>query len=420
MLTCFMLKNKLRGDARVKKEALALKAGGWDVTILCWEEPGAPRSEDWRGIAIRRLKFRSAVAVSITNGLDEPGGRPGLATALLKNLRRSRTARMTMDFIRNAVFDVRLFFSALRTHADVVHAHDLDTLAPAWAAALLMRARLVYDSHELWLGSARYLRETGILGRLRDRLTERLLIRRADAVIAVTRGRIGVMREMYPGLAVDLVENCPEAIPDLPPGGLLDGMRGGGGPIVLYQGAIAYERGLEQLIEACGLIPSGSARVVMIGPDITVGVLPESAARKDVNGILTILPPVPSEKLPEITASADIGLILFRNTCPNHLYSLPNKLYEYMMAGLPIIASDLPEMAELIGRERCGILIDPEDPESIAGGILELASDGGRRAELGRNGRTAAMARYTWPAQAAVLTGIYDRFRKVGQAGGKP
>ncbi|MDM7993786.1 MAG: glycosyltransferase family 4 protein [Candidatus Fermentibacter sp.] len=418
MRTCFMLKNRLRGDARVKKEALALKAAGWDVTVLCWEEPGAPREEDWNGISVRRLRFRSAAAASITDSLDSEPHPRGPLRAALSRLRHSRARRRAADFFRNAVFDVRLLASALRTGACVVHAHDLDTLMPARAAALLLGARLVYDSHELWLGSARYLRETGAVGRLRDRLAERLLIRRADAVIAVTRGRIGVMEEMYPGIRIELVENCPEAIPELPPRGRLDGVPEDGGPIVLYQGAIAYERGLEKLIEACGLLPAGSVRVVMIGPDATSGVLPAMARERDVNGVLSILPPVPSEKLPGVTASADIGLILFQNTCPNHYYSLPNKLYEYMMAGLPIIASDLPEMADLICRERCGMLIDPESPRAIARGILGLASDGAARAEMGGNGRAAALARYTWPAQAAVLTGIYGRFAGCGARGG--
>jgi len=102
LLTCFMLKNRLRGDARVKKEALALKAAGWDVTILCWEEPGAPRSEEWNGISIRRLKFRSIAASSITESLDSarsPGGRVHEA---LSRLRRSRARRRAADFYRNA------------------------------------------------------------------------------------------------------------------------------------------------------------------------------------------------------------------------------------------------------------------------------------------------------------------------------
>lgn len=420
MRTCLMLKNRLRTDARVKKEALALRAAGWEVTILCWEEPGAPGEEDWNGIRVKRLRFRSAASVSMTETLDDPSGRRGPLGGILSLLRHSRARRRATDFLRNALFDFRLLFATLPVKADVIHANDLDTLLPAWAAAAAGRARLVYDSHELWLGSARYLRETGPIGRLRDRLVERLLIRRADAVIAVTRGRIGAMREMYPGIDIHLVENCPDPAPELPVSNYLADLTGGtpDPPIVLYQGAIAYERGLERLIEACGLLPPGSVRVVMIGPDMTSGVLPGRARRDDVNGVLTILPAVPSEKLALVTVSADIGLILFQNTCPNHYYSLPNKLYEYMMAGLPIIASDLPEMSELLTREGCGILVDPEDPADIARSILSLAADPDGRLELGTKGRAAALARYTWPLQAEVLVGLYAGLAPA--AGGSP
>jgi len=407
---CMMLKNRLRGDARVKKEALSLKSAGWDVTIICWQEPGVADDEDWNGIRVRRIRYRSAMAARVTGGLDSDGGTRNLAGRFLSALRHSRTRRRAADFFRNAVCDLRLLSTALEAKPDVLHANDLDTLLPAWAASRLCRARLIYDSHELWLGSARYLRETGFVGRLRDRLVERRLIRRADAVIAVTPGRIGAMERMYPGLHIDLVENCPYPAPDRRRSSYLDDVLGGGeGPIVLYQGAISFERGLENLIDACGLLPRGSVRVVMIGPDMTSGILPGMAKARDVNGVLSILPAVPSERLPEVTASADMGLILFQNTCPNHYYSLPNKLYEYMMAGLPIIASDLPEMSDLIMRERCGVLVDPEDSGAIAGRILELASDPGLREEMGERGRRAALERYTWRDQEASLLGVYSR-----------
>jgi glycosyltransferase involved in cell wall biosynthesis len=126
-----------------------------------------------------------------------------------------------------------------------------------------------------------------------------------------------------------------------------------------------------------------------------------------------MLPPVPSEKLPELTADADVGLILFRNTCLNHYYSLPNKLYEYMMAGVPIIASDLPEIARVIREYDIGRLVDPDDPSSIAAAIRGMAADRGALAESGRRARQAALAHHTWAVQEAVLLDIYSNLKRI-------
>jgi len=330
-------------------------------------------------------------------------------------LRRNPVRRFFADRWRNVAYDIKLIAAALSTHPDVIHANDLDTLAVSWAAARLCGARLVYDSHELWLGSARYLRETGAAGRFRDRLTERLLIGAADAVIAVTRGRGEIMKTMYPRMKGPwIVENCPHPTAETAPTGILRGMLGIGDDtvLVLYQGIIAWERGLEQLLDAAPLLRGTGVRIALVGHDVTGGALPARAASPELRGLLDLLPPVPSEKLPELTADADAGLILFRNTCLNHYYSLPNKLYEYMMAGVPIIASDLPEIARVIREYDIGRLVDPDDPRSIAGAIREMAADRQALAGYGSRARQAALAHHTWAVQESVLLDVYSKLSR--------
>ncbi len=415
MQVVMLVKNRLVSDARVKKEALSLRDAGHRVTVVCWQEPGRPVREDWNGIAVVRTRIRSKAAAAVTTGLDS--GRRGPLASALTAVRRSTSARKTIDFWRNALNDFRMLRAARSVRADVYHANDLDTLLVSRLAAVRARARLVYDSHELWLGSTRYIRETGPVGRLRDRLTERLLVRRADAVIAVTPGRAREMSRMYPGLVVDVVENCPDATPEARESRYLPDRLGvpEGTPIALYQGSIALERGLENLIRACSLLPRGAVRVAMIGPDMTGGRLSAMATGSGLGDVLTVLPPVPSEDLPMVTASADMGLILFQNTCPNHYYSLPNKLYEYMMAGIPVVAADLPEMRRVIEEEGCGVLTDPEDPAAIAAAIAGLAADPPRMRSMGGRGRSAALSRYTWSRQQVVLTAIYGRLAAAGR-----
>ena len=148
-------------------------------------------------------------------------------------------------------------------------------------------------------------------------------------------------------------------------------------------------------------------KFIIIGMDAWNGTLQEMAEKEGLSDRLMFLPPVPSEKLPEITVDADMGFILFRNTCLNHYYSLPNKLYEYMMAGIPVIASGFPELKAVIEQTGCGITVDPESPAQIFSAVKELSENPAARQRMSDAGRKAAMKQYNWEPQRNRLTGLY-------------
>lgn len=407
---CMIVQNQLWNDARVKKEALSLRDSGWAVTIVARPEEGHARSEEWEGVRVLRPRYRSALTDGLRQGFDAGGRTSSAARRLLGAVRRNPVRRFLSDLIRNFLFEAKFLGAALSARADVYHANDLDTLLVGWLASRIRRARLVYDSHELWLGSVRYLRETGALGRLRDRLIERSLACSADAVIHVTPGRGVEMGRMYPRLRrLFIVENCPEASNPV----RTDALRRAAGIrddrlLFLYQGVLANERGLEQLLLAARLLGGEHLAILLLGHDCTEGRLPALASAPDLRDLVFLLPPVRSEELPALTAGADVGMVLFRDTCLNHRYSLPNKLYEYMMAGIPILASDLPEIARVIRSSRCGVLVDPESPGSVAGAMKAMAGDRSALAEMGARGRTAALERHCWSVQRGILERVYS------------
>jgi len=135
------------------------------------------------------------------------------------------------------------------------------------------------------------------------------------------------------------------------------------------------------------------------------------AVSMGVSEKVIFLPPVPSEELPEITVDADMGFILFRNTCLNHYYSLPNKLYEYMMAGVPIISSNFPELNRVISEVGSGLTVNPEAPEEICDAIEKLADDQEMRGKMSSNGRGAALQKYNWEPQSKILRDLYRELR---------
>lgn len=413
---CMVVKNRLSNDARVKKEMKALAEDGWRVTVIAMPEKGAPPRESEGRVTIVRPRIYSRKKELLREKVARVSAREdtSLKARLVRSVRSNPLRRFVADLQRDIPWELRLRNAALNARADVYHANDLDTLEICGIAAARNRARLVYDSHELWLQSSRYLIATNPFNRVRLRRIERRYIRDASAVIAVTPMRGEEMRRMYPDMGrLEIIENAPEPLEALPARGTLRSLAGIGPeePVALYQGVICPERGLEELIRAAALAVDTKLRFVVIGMDAWNGTLQQMAEEAGLSERITFLPPVPSEELPGITVDADMGFILFRNTCLNHYHSLPNKLYEYMMAGVPVIASGFPEMKRVITETGCGITVDPETPEEIFLAAKNLAENPGERERMSKAGRKAAMDTHNWTAQKKKLISLYRELR---------
>ncbi|MCK5841671.1 MAG: glycosyltransferase family 4 protein [Candidatus Sabulitectum sp.] len=413
---CMVVKNRLSNDARVKKEMAVLAADGWQVTVIAMPEAGLPREENRNGIRILRPPVFSETKESLRRQVVQASEKSdnSFKAKVIRSLRQNRLRRLFADLTRDIPWEKRLRDAALEVDADIYHANDLDTLQICGSAAARKNARLVYDSHELWLESSRYLIATHPLNRIRLKRIERKYIYKTDAVIAVTPLRGEKMQQMYPAMKnLQIVENAPEKLEKLPSAGKLRDMINAApdAVIALYQGVLCPERGLEELLKAAKLTTNPAVRFVIIGMDTWNGTLQRMAANMGLKDKVIFLPPVPSEELPEITVDADMGFILFRNTCLNHFYSLPNKLYEYMMAGVPIIASDFPEMKRVLNEVESGITVDPDSPEEISHAVETLAAHPAMRKKMKDRGRTAAMDRYNWEPQSIIFRDIYRKLR---------
>ena len=409
---CMVVKNQLWNDARVKKEAISLTEAGFNVTIVARTEEGCPTEETWKNIRILRPPKDSARREVLRKKVIGASAKKNnsLKSRIIRLLRRNRFRRFLTDLKRDIPWEYRLYRAALSTGADIFHANDLDTLFICANAAGKLGAKLVYDSHELWLESSRYFIATSALNRLRYRITEKILTPRTDAVIAVTPSRGEVMKKLYPSIRkLVIIENSTDPIEKLQESSYLRNRLGipVSVPVILYQGIICPERGLDKLLEAASILRNEDIAIVIMGHDAWQGKLHRMHSEMNLKDSVFLLPPVPSETLPEVTVSADVGLILFENTCLNHYYSLPNKLYEYMMAGLPIIASDFPEMARIINNHNCGILVDSTDAEAIASGIRVLVNSPDEMRQMGIRGRKASLDKYNWPVEEKKLVDLY-------------
>jgi glycosyltransferase involved in cell wall biosynthesis len=410
--------NNLIHDARVRKEARTLTEAGYDVTVLAVHDPGrTPREERVQGFRIvrlsrsilgvsrreimARLRDRPVAAPSPQARSTRPGPprRPTVRARLLSLV--ETTVRLSVYPLRRVLVYLRFVRAALRTRAGVYHAHDLNTLLMAWTGSRLGRGRLVYDSHEVATDRA------NMKLRWWARFLEGRLIHAADAVVCTNRTRADYTQQLY-GLAPPVILRNLPAYNEPEPSGLLHERLGlpAGAKVVLYQGGIQAGRGLEQLMEAAPAIPG--ALIVLLGSGRFKPAFERRVAERGMGGKLFFHDAVPVDELPQWTMCAYLGLQILQNTCFNHYSSLSNKLLEYLMAGVPVVASDLPEMRRVIEETGAGVLVDASDPAAIAEAVNRLLADEALREEMAQRARQAR-GRYCWEREEQVLVDLYAR-----------
>jgi glycosyltransferase involved in cell wall biosynthesis len=243
-------------------------------------------------------------------------------------------------------------------------------------------------------------------------LPERLVIGRADAVITVCDSIADELAKRYHIIRPHVVRNVPEYQPVWQPVDLHKRLNiADDVPLVIYQGAVTANRGLEQLIDAMVLLDRIAFIVLGDGP--LLGFIRRLVYQRDLDNRVHLLGRVPLADLPSYTAGADIGVSLIQNACLSYYYCLPNKLFEYLHAGLPVVVSNFPEMGRVVRQFNVGELANPADPAEIAAAIRRILDDPACYGRRGLNARTAA-AHFTWALEARQLLQVYRQLDKGG------
>lgn len=361
-------------DSRVLKSAETLREAGAEVLVVGL----APRSS---GLAPGLDRTPQGLPLHRTRDLDLTAPAAPSGTSVASRARRAghdlfmrgyRTARL-VRYWTGAVQAARRF------QVDVVHANDGNTLAPALALRLLTGSRIVYDSHELW--TRRNARAGRWLAPGVEALIERWGVRGADAVITVSPSIADWLQRHYRlDRTPALVRNIPlwTGQPPTPGQGRLRSLAGlsSADRVVSYCGGIVTGRGLEETIEALAHLPE-DVHLVMLGfgsPDY-LRALRERAGRHGLRARVHVVPPVPGPEVPRTLADADVAVVFVRPIVLSYRYSLPNKLFESIHAGLPIVAADLPDTAALVRRYGVGEVFSSAEPEDLAAAIERVLAD---------------------------------------------
>jgi len=441
--------NPMTADTRVDKEAAALAGAGYDVTVVATLLPGLPQHEDRDGFTIVRLPYRHTVkdrvvarsaarmgearcraaALSMIRQqsagglLDRAayarhasasvvGYARGKATWALggATLRTARTALLPLEYWQGIVARV----PTLVPRCDVIHAHDLGPLAAAVRLARQWerqdpgspRPKVMYDSHELYVEQfTKWLpREKRFWS-----AHERLMIRRADAVITVSDGIAHELQTRY-ALAERprVVLNSPPADSSGPltparPDVRVDAGVGANLPLAVYAGAIKAGRGVDELVAALAEADFHLA-VVGSGTPAYLRELTKKAADAGAGARLHLLDPVPAKTLTRYLSTADVGVHPLPDTCLNHRLALPNKLFDYVFSGLPVVVADLPEMARFVSKHGLGATYPSGNAGRLGAAIVAVAARD-HAPDLHR-----LRSAYGWERQGAVLQRLYGEF----------
>ncbi|HEY4203131.1 MAG TPA: glycosyltransferase [Devosiaceae bacterium] len=307
------------------------------------------------------------------------------------------------QIIKYIEFVFAVLWMVVAQKAGIINVHSVALLPLGCVAKILVRGRLVYDAHELETETAglRGVRKRGA------KIIERALVKFCDLVIVVSPSIERWYRESYNIVNVVTIGNMPRYRRGEPSDIIRDRLRiPFGKRILIYQGGFSRGRGIEELVAAAPALNDIGYVVVFMGFGRLQSFIEDSA--KSASNIY-FLPSVNSDEVLKFTASADIGVSSLSNAGLNHQYALPNKLFEYVMAGVPVIVSNLKEMSAFVHENRVGVSVDSWSPSSIVAAVSEI--DAMRGPELQERLRLVGKES-SWESQEPKLVKAYDDYVK--------
>ena len=375
-----LLSNPFRPDPRVLKEATGLHSAGYRVTIICWDRSAELPQEERHISGIRIIRIHTVPSAY------------GLGVKQLLRIPRFWAA-------------VWPLLNQLKP--DILHCHDFDTLPVGLVWGKLHKLPVIYDAHEYFAELCRP-RLTGLLGSLiyyGIRFAEMMCTKFTSGVITVDEFLAEIFHRRNRRVIIIGHYPSPHLFNHTAPVFSRQVLH------LLYIGRLSQDRGMLAYISIlrCLLQSGVNARLILAG--VFTPAEEEALIRSNLDGIedrVEITGWIPYESIPELLYKCDVGLAILQ-PIPRYVNALPVKLFEYMAAGLPVIASNFPAISHLVATHDCGILVEPDSPpEFIADQIIHWRRSPSIPARLGENGREAIVHFYNWELLLQKLVALYE------------
>ena len=302
-------------------------------------------------------------------------------------------------------YNLRLFFFLLCRRFDIYHSNDLDTLLPMWLTSFIFKKKLVYDSHEYFLGvpeiQNRYFVkkvwssiESFIFPKLKYVFTVNKSI--SDLYFKDYKVRPLVIRNLPNKSSLIKVKTKKDL-------GLPDNKK-----VVILQGSgINVDRGAEELLEAISIQDDFFLSVV--GKGDIVDKLKKRCAKSDLVDKVLFVPTLPYSQMMQFTLNSDVGVSLDKNNNINYKFSLPNKIFDYSKAEIPFVSTNLVEIRKITEEFHTGVLISSTSPESIIEGLnkaIALKKSKNFISNIAKMNSTL-----NWESESVSLIKTYEKFK---------
>ncbi len=294
-----------------------------------------------------------------------------------------------------------------------VYAADLNCLRAGYRVSRRAGVPFLYDSHEYFLSRAEHQWmhwSRRVVDRWLCRRLERTHFPKIETTIGVSQSIVDAFKERSPNGSYLCVRNLPmhgSGPPPLERTSLIVDQLGlePSTRIALYIGFITGGRGITELIESARYLPEGVI-VALLGGGRQLEEQQEFARTLGVDHKVRFLGQVPQSDVLRYAAAADCGVSLIQPTCLSYEWSLPNKIFQYIHGGLPVLCSDFPDMGDVVRRWDVGAVVDPTDSRAIADAIVRLVSDPDRLARMRANCRAAVEEELNWDRERQKILSI--------------
>jgi glycosyltransferase involved in cell wall biosynthesis len=301
-------------------------------------------------------------------------------------------------FLFYAEFNIRLFIFLLFTKKDLLFSNDLDTLLPNYIIGKLQNKKLVFDSHELFseipeLVNKQQVKNVWLY-------LEKTIIPKLKNVITVSDSIKNHYHNLY-GISPIVVRNIPKIKKISQKNFEIDAK---GKKVILYQGSVNIGRGIELMIDTMALLDE--YLFIVIGDGDILEQLKEKVSNLSLHNKVKFLGERTPEELKKLTPNATIGMSLEEDLGLNYRYALPNKIFDYLHANVPVIIADLPEMRALIKRYQVGEILTERTPKTLAKTIVSMTNNSYEK-EL-----KTAKKELNWSKEKEKLISIFSKLDK--------
>jgi glycosyltransferase involved in cell wall biosynthesis len=381
-----IVQNDFVNDIRIIKEATTLGKNDYKVKILAQYNTGLQQVEKFEFFEVERVKIRSRNVLSKNN--------------------------IFIQFFKYFEFYYQCKKAGLKYMPDIIHCHDLVTLPIGWAIKKKAKGEIkyVYDSHELWFDVGYFGKKDGFAQSILNKI-EQKYIKKCDEVITVSESiATNIFNRFKLKKAPVILRNIPQYSGTITKKNhfrkkykLKENTK-----LLLFLGTIGIGCGIEKIIDSLQYLENNIVLVVL-----GANIIPLEVKKKVIDCGLQdrvfFHETVDYREVSEYTNSADVGVRLIQNICLSYYYSLPNKIFDYIQAEIPIISSNFPDVSRIINDYKVGLTVDPENTKEICEAINLLISDETMYKSFVKNTQ-AAKKELNWENEKKELLKLYSSF----------